>query len=86
MIKNRTRKSINNYLQSSPETEEVVVRVVVVVVVIGGGRLVAVLINQALNAPKLLHVAREDEWARVIESVLLLSFLEKLHEQRVVHV
>lgn len=43
-------------------------------------------INHALNGAELLHLARDGDGAVVIESVLLLRFLQEVHEERVVDV
>lgn len=43
-------------------------------------------INNALDGAKLLHLARDGDGALVIESVLLLRFLQEVHEERVVDV
>uniref|UniRef100_A0A7C9CES3 Uncharacterized protein n=1 Tax=Opuntia streptacantha TaxID=393608 RepID=A0A7C9CES3_OPUST len=56
----------------------------VMVVVVVEGRLF--LINQALDVTKLLHVAGDGDGALLIESILLLSLLEKPHEEWVVEV
>lgn len=42
--------------------------------------------NDALDGPKLLHVARKSDGAGVIEPVLLLGFLQQLHEEWMVDV
>lgn len=43
-------------------------------------------INQALNVPKFLHVARNCDGTLLIESIFLFRFLQKLDEQRVIKV
>lgn len=44
------------------------------------------LINQTLNGAELLDLAGNDDRTVVIETVLLLGFLQQLHEERVVDV
>lgn len=43
-------------------------------------------INQALDVPKLLDMARDGNGSFLIKTVLFLSFLQQLHEQRVIEV
>nr|AFP55593.1 hypothetical protein [Rosa rugosa] len=60
------------------------VMMMVVVLLIVDRRLL--LINQALNGEELLHVARDSDRTVVVETVLLLGFLQQLNEERVVDV
>ena len=39
-----------------------------------------------MNVPELLHMARDADGALLIETVLLLGFLQELNEERVVEV
>jgi len=43
-------------------------------------------VDDASNVPELLHVTRDGYGSFLIEAVLFLCFLEKLHEERVVEV
>nr|WLD25263.1 PlSAUR4 protein [Paeonia lactiflora] len=61
----------------------VVIVVVVLVVVVVEGHL---LINRLLNIAKLFNLAGNDNRSFLIKSVLFLSFLQQLHEHRVVYV
>ncbi|WRX16910.1 hypothetical protein QQP08_009397 [Theobroma cacao] len=75
--------TFQNRSNSHPKTPDVVVVVMVVVMVM---MLVLFFIDHALNIAELLHVARDGDGALLIESVLFLGFLQKLHEERVVDI
>ena len=55
----------------------------VVMLVVG---MVLLFIDHALNIAELLDVARDGDGAFLIKSILFLSFLQQLHEERVVDI
>ncbi|PON71994.1 hypothetical protein PanWU01x14_068360 [Parasponia andersonii] len=82
-------------MKPNPKTPNIVIMMMMVVVVVVVVRMMIImlmlvkrslLINDSLNGSELIHVARNGDRALLIESVLFLGFLEKLHEERVVDV
>ena len=72
-------------MRSNPKTPDVVMMMIMIMMVMLMGR-VALLINDALNGAKLIHVAGNGDGTLLIEAVLFLGLFEELHEERVIDV
>lgn len=73
-------------MKPNPKTPNMVMMMMVVVVIMIMMVKRILLINDSLNGSELVHVARNGYGAFLIKSILFLSFLEELHEERVVDV